>query len=167
MRDIADIISDWKSYCGKVYYGKCGPFLGINHRTRKDDLCDLIKTFIDEGHTPETIQSTQTRNMAIEACIAPVEAKSPKRKVQQQCTARDWSVAIKEFYRGPISTYVRPDRPEREVAPPVAPAKEFDYSKVEIEPKDMIKVDQTGFAETQYDLDFLEELGLDPKKVIK
>lgn len=175
-RSIEDIIEDWMAEHGIVLYGKYRNFYRAIPYDRKSQLlmC-LVQTMIDEGYNEEAIADPGTQLKVVEVCCPPEDSGAKKIEQKKNITKKQWKAAIKEFFRGKTSTVLniapREDAPieglpaESIIVKP-APKEEklIDYSKIEVEPSDMIHPDRSGFAETIYDADFFADLGIDPPK---
>ena len=152
MRSIEDIIQIWKHEYGVVKQGRGGSYRSIPFDGKRDLLNDLAQTLKDDGYSEEQIKSLSTKLLVIKACVPPPEANTKKIDLQRKITGEQWADATFEIFAGKTSKYVR----DESTAAPVSRKKEFDWTKVEVVPKDMIKVDTTGYAETIYDLEFFK-----------
>ena len=166
MREIEEIVADWKVTYGILRQGKFGSYRSIPFEGKRDMLNDLVQTMIDEGYSQEDIKTANTQRLVVKYSCPPPEAKTKNFKKQQDITADQWRTAIVEVFRGKISKYVPKDAEKPSTFKSSAPAKEdrFDYSVADASPGDVLKVDQSGYAETEYDEDFMKDLGVDLKK---
>lgn len=155
MRSIEEIIRDWKTEYGVLKTGRNSQYLAIEFKERKTMLLSLVQTMVDEGHTKEDITSFQSRNKVVDACTAPDSAPIPAKNVKlwKKMVTEDYEYAFGKFFHGAVSKYV--DKKAKEEIKP-------DFIKnIPLEPSDRIKLDTSGYAETEVDTDFLKEIGAD------
>ena len=165
MRNIEDIIIEWRVEFGVSARGKTGKYYYIDYAQKKDLLTILIRTIIDEGYDEDVVKSVTTRNLIINGCEAPDGASSrssSKIKKSKNITADNLKEIIPEFFRGKFSIVAHE---KEKIALPEKPQTTFEQPKVEkipeIDPKDRIKMDTSDVVDGELDLDFLKELGID------
>lgn len=164
MRTIDEIVEDWKVEYGTMAYGRDGAFYRyIDFKIKKNLLLNLAQTMIDEGYDQETLSSIKTINMVVNGCEAPEGASSrakSKIKKSKDITSSQWKEVLKEFFRGPISTF-NPENREQELKLPEKKSEK----ELEINPSDRIKIDTSDVEDPPLDLEFLRELGVDESSI--
>jgi len=165
LRTLEEIVDEWKGEFGILGRGKNGPYRYIDYSQKKDLLMTLVRTLIDEGYDQNTLKSTRTANLIINACEAPDGASSRssgKIRKSKQITASNLKFVLTEFFRGPFSSH----NPQQQNATlPPSPQTTFQQPKskekiLEIDPTDRIKIDTSDIADNPLDPEFLKEIGL-------
>jgi hypothetical protein len=168
MRKPEDIIDDWKVEFGTLSYGKHGSFYRyIDWKIQKNLLMNLVQTFIDEGYKKEDLidqdgDPDRKIQMDVVSACSPPDGASSRKKVNidksKKITAKNWKESLKEFFRGPVSTFSPQEH--------VVEYKEIKINKtleekLDVELRDRIKVDTSDVIDLPLDSDFLSELGID------
>ncbi len=161
MRDIPDIIEDWRHECGIQKTGKSGSYRLIPFNGKKDLLLALAQTMIDEGYKEEDLKSMSTRNAVCNACAAPDAANIKNNKKIKQITADQWKDVLKEFYRGSVSQY-RPNEVQKSYVPKEdIEQKGKDLDKI-LNPSTRIVSSKKFDRSNDTNWDLLNELGITP-----
>jgi hypothetical protein len=168
---IVRIINSWKAQCGETYVGSGGtPYIRIPTDRMLESLKILAKTFFDAGYTYDEIDSVY---VAVKiADITFVEEKIVKMTTSAIKRAKvgltlDWQLVLAQFSGIQLSEL---DENEKVVVTAksepnkkaVLPKKaDFDWEKVEIIPKNTVKMDNSDTPDRIIDYEFLKELGID------
>lgn len=159
MRSVEEIVHSWKIECGLIKEGRGGSYRVIPYEGRRNLLNNLAQTLKDEGYSEIQIKDSSTQMLVLRYILPPPEVKVKNFALQKKITSDQWKDATFEVFHGKSSTFIPKENKSAAKAIPER-KKSYDWSKAEVVPKDNIVVDTSGYAEPQYDIEFMKELGM-------
>lgn len=156
---LIEILNAWKNYNGLKKSSFTGEeYLIINASLQ--NLRDLAETMINYGYTYDELKRPKMGSDIAEYCwdadyikkIPPAAIKKLQFKV-----GKAWFLAIAKYSELAVSKSDPIENPE----PPKTDPQTKKEPVLDIVPKDRIIMDTSDMPETELDLEFLEELGID------